>query len=146
MHARTVSDAVPADQFGHPRSVAAFRKVKALLLTYLGVSVAALIVIVLLRNDPSMVTDAVWVRSVIVVASALLTFSFATRAARGHRRAYLRLRLVSAIMVVAIAVIIALPGAFPLWMKLEQGVCGLLLAGVVVLVNGAHVRSLFTGK
>ena len=30
-------------------------------------------------------------------------------------------------MLIAIAVIIALPGTFPLWMKLEQAVCGLLL-------------------
>ena len=34
----------------------------------------------------------------------------------------LRLRVVTAIMAVAIVVIIALPGMFPLWFKLEQGV------------------------
>ena len=49
-------------------------------------------------------------------------------------------------MVVAIAVIIVLPGTFPLWMKIEQGACGLLLAGVVVIVNGGHMRSLFAAK
>jgi hypothetical protein len=47
-------------------------------------------------------------------------------------------------MVVAIAVIIAIPGTFPLWMKIEQGVCGLVLVGVVVQVNSRRVRSLFT--
>jgi hypothetical protein len=46
-------------------------------------------------------------------------------------------------MTVAIAVIVALPGLIPLWMKVEQSVCGLLLLGVVVTVNGRHVRSLF---
>jgi archaellum biogenesis protein FlaJ (TadC family) len=79
-----------------------------------------------------------------VVASALLTFSFTVRAARGSRRAFLRLRLISAIMVVAIVVIIALPGTFPVWMKIEQGGCGLLLLGVVGLVNGGHLRARFT--
>jgi hypothetical protein len=59
--------------------------------------------------------------------------------ARGSSGGYLRLRLVSAIMLVAIAAIIALPGTFPLWMKIEQGVCGLLLLGVVVIVNGKHL-------
>jgi hypothetical protein len=49
-------------------------------------------------------------------------------------------------MVAAIAVIIALPGTFPLWMKIEQGVCGLILLGVVVIVNGRHLRSLFAAK
>jgi hypothetical protein len=49
-------------------------------------------------------------------------------------------------MVAAIAVIIALPGTFPLWMKIEQGVCGLILLGVVVIVNGRRLRSLFAAK
>ncbi len=38
-------------------------------------------------------------------------------------------------MVVAIRVIIALPGTFPVWLKVEQGLCGLLLIGVVILAN-----------
>jgi hypothetical protein len=36
---------------------------------------------------------------------------------------------------VAIVVIVALPGAFPVWFRLEQAICGLLLAAVVVQVN-----------
>ncbi|HEY4019617.1 MAG TPA: hypothetical protein VGM75_13065 [Pseudonocardiaceae bacterium] len=123
-----------------------FRNVKALVGTYLGVSVANVIAIVLLRNNVTMVNDAVWVRSIIVLASALLTLSFVVRAARGSRRAFLRLRLVSAVMTVAIAVIIALPGTFPTWLKIEQGVCGLLLLGVVALVNGKALRSAFAAK
>jgi hypothetical protein len=34
----------------------------------------------------------------------------------------------------------------PLWMKIEQGVCRLLLIGVVVLINSERMRSLFAGK
>ncbi|MFI0151218.1 hypothetical protein [Streptomyces lydicus] len=44
-------------------------------------------------------------------------------------------------MLVAIAVILAVPGAFPLWLKIEQGVCGLVLLGVAALVNGKHLRA-----
>jgi hypothetical protein len=62
---------------------------------------------------------------------------------RGTSRAYLRLRIVSTVTVVAIAVTIALPGTFPLWMKIEQGFCGLLLLGVVFLANGKLMRSMF---
>ncbi|MGW3009305.1 hypothetical protein ACWC9R_10755 [Streptomyces sp. NPDC001219] len=69
--------------------------------------------------------------------------SFAARTARGRRRSYLRLRLASGIMLVAIAVIIVLPGAFPVWLKIEQGVCGALLTGVVAIVNGKQLRSAF---
>ena len=85
-------------------------------------------------------------RATLVVASAVLTLTFAVRAARGSTRAFLRLRIVSAVMLVAIAVIIALPGLFPGWLKIEQGVCGLLLLGVVVIVNGRYLRSLFAAK
>lgn len=127
----------------HPRSQTAFRTVKVFVGAYLGLSVLTLVAIVLLRNDPAMVTQAVWIRGTIVVASAFLTTVFAAQMARGSRGGYLRLRLVSAIMVLAIAIIIALPDPFPLWMKIEQGVCGLLLLGVVVVVNGKHLRSVF---
>ncbi|HEX4703919.1 MAG TPA: hypothetical protein VH352_17455, partial [Pseudonocardiaceae bacterium] len=102
----------------------ALRGVRLLVSGYLGISVLTLVAIVLLHNHTSLVNSAVWVRGTIVVLSSLLAYAFTVRAARGSRRAYLRLRIVSAAMVVAIAVIIALPGTFPVWMKIEQGVCG----------------------
>ncbi|HWE88730.1 MAG TPA: hypothetical protein VG317_04625 [Pseudonocardiaceae bacterium] len=135
-----------AERLSHPRTLAAFRSTKLLVGAYLGISVLTLVAIVLLRNHPAIVTSAVWTRGTIVVASALLTFAVTARAARGSRRAYLRLRILSAVMVVAIAVIIALPGTFPVWMKIEQGGCGLILLGVVAIVNGRHLRSLFAAQ
>lgn len=132
------------DQLRHPRSQSAFRIMKILVGCYLGVSIATLIAIIVLRNDASIVTPSVWIRGTIVAATSLLMFGFAVRTAKGSGRAFLRLRLVSAIMVVAIVVIIVLPGTFPTWMKIEQAVCGLILLGVVSVVNGKHLRSLFT--
>ncbi|WP_432985050.1 hypothetical protein [Dactylosporangium sp. CA-233914] len=93
---------------------------------YLALSVLTLFAAFALRRHATLVSDAVWVRGTIVVASAILTNVFA---ARGDVR---RLRIVAIVMTVAIAVIVSVPGLFPLWMKLEQGVCGLLLLGVVV--------------
>jgi hypothetical protein len=120
-----------------------FRSAKMLVMGYLGLSVATLVAIVLMRDNSSMVNDAVWVRVTIVVLSAILTCLFAFSAARGSRRAYLRLRIVTAVMVVAIAVIVALPGPFPVWLKVEQSVCGVLLLAVVLIVNSRQVRSQF---
>ena len=125
---------------------AAFRVVRGLIGVYVALSVVTLAAVVVLRNHHSMVTTPVWVRTSIVVASALLMASFAARAARGSQRAFLRLRLVSGIMVVAIVVIIAIPGSFPVWLKIEQGVCGLVLIGVVAVVNGKHLRSVFAAR
>ena len=130
----------------HPRTLGAFRTLKLLVGGYLGLSVLTLVAIVLLRNHASIVNSAVWVRATIVVASALLTLSFTARTARGSRGGYRRLRIVSAVMLVAITVIIALPGPFPLWLKIEQGVCGLILLAVVIVVNGRHLRSVFAAR
>ncbi|GAB7032179.1 hypothetical protein AB0G35_02075 [Streptomyces sp. NPDC021749] len=93
-----------------------------------------------------MVNDAVWVRTVIVVASAVLLFVSALRAARGSRPAYRRVRILSGVMLGAIAVIVAVPGAFPMWLKIEQGVCGIALLGVALIVNGRRLRSSFTAR
>jgi hypothetical protein len=135
-----------AEHLTHPRTRAAFGNVQRLVGCYLGLSVLTLITIVLLRNHSALVNAAVWIRGSIVVASAVLMSVFTTRAARGSRGAYRRVRIISAVMVVAIVVIISLPGTFPLWMRIEQGVCGLLLVGVVAQVNGSQLRSLFAGR
>src|SRR4051812_5614313 len=122
---------------------AALRGARWLLVGYTVLSVLAVGVLVVLRGDAAVATDAAWVRASIVLVSSLLTLLFAAQAAGGSPRGYLRLRLVTTVMLVAIIVIVAIPGAFPVWLRVEQAVCGLLLAGVVLLVNRAPVRALF---
>jgi uncharacterized membrane protein len=138
--------AISDEDLNHPRSLTALRSVKILVRCYLGISVLTLVYIVALRNDAAVVNPAVWIRGTLVVVSALVTVAFADRAARGSRAAYRRLRIITGVMVVAIAVIISLPGTFPLWMKIEQGVCGLILLGVVGIVSGRHLRSVFAAR
>ncbi|MER6050044.1 hypothetical protein ABT168_21790 [Streptomyces sp. NPDC001793] len=147
MNARSArSAAVPAEALQHPSSIRAFRGLKLLIGGYLGLSVLTLAAIYLLRGDTALVTDAVWVRASIVAVSSLLTYVFAVRAARGSRGAYRRMRIVATVMTVAIAVIIAIPGSFPVWLKIEQGVCGLALLGALVVANGSHLRGLFAAR
>jgi hypothetical protein len=117
------------------------RGIVALVGSYLGISVLTLAAIIPFRNDPDIVNTAVWIRGTIVVASATLMFVFAVRAFRGDDRSHLRVRIISAVMLVAIVVIICLPGTFPVWMKLEQGVCGGLLFVVVILANRKSLRT-----
>jgi hypothetical protein len=64
----------------HPASRKPFPAIKGLLLGYLGIGIAALVVVILLRNHPAEVNAAAWVRSVIVVATALILLSAATLA------------------------------------------------------------------
>jgi hypothetical protein len=118
---------------------------RPLLVAYAALSVLTVGVLFVLRDDPAVATAPAWVRASIVLVSSLLTLLFAAQAAAGSARGYLRLRLVTAIMLVAIIVIVAIPGAFPVWLRVEQAVCGLLLAGVVLLINRAPVRAQFAG-
>ena len=129
-----------------PVGLKELRRVRLLVGAYLGTSVLTLFAIVLLRDHSAIVTAPVWVRGSVVVASASLTTLFTAQMARGSRAGYLRVRLLSAIMLAAIVVIIALPGTFPLWMKVEQGLCGVLLLGVVILVNGQRLRLRFAAR
>ncbi|WP_279579205.1 hypothetical protein [Fodinicola feengrottensis] len=84
MNART--PAVSEQDLNHPSSLSAFRTVKLLVGGYLGLSVLTMVAVILLRDDTSVVTDAVWVRASIVTLSALLTLAFSFSAARGGSR------------------------------------------------------------
>jgi hypothetical protein len=137
---------LPSSQQAEIRTDKAFQAIKELVAGYLAVSVLTLAAIIDMRDHPHDVNSAVWARGVIVVASASLTLLFTIHAARGSRRSYLRLRIISTVMPVAIAVIIAWPGMFPVWMKVEQGVCGLLLIAIAVMANGKHLRCLFGSR
>jgi|SRR5580658_3180807 hypothetical protein len=129
-----------------PGTAAVFRKIKLLTGGYLAISALAVGATALMHNHPAEVNSSVWIHGIVVAASAVVALIVATLAARGHRGAYRRLRILSVVVVVAIAVIIALPDSFPLWMKAEQGVAGLLMAGVAVLANSRQARSLFAAK
>jgi hypothetical protein len=138
----------PADAptIDHPRTRSHFREIRRLLAAYLVLSVVTLAAIVMMRHDPDRVTSAVWTRGIIVAVGAAITSSIAARAATGSPRAYLRLRLITAITAAAIVVIVALPGDFPIWLKVEQGVCGVLLIRAAAVLNHTHLRSVFAGK
>ena len=129
---------------GHPATREPFRAIKRLLLGYLGIGIAALMAVILLRNHPAEVNGAAWVRSIIVVATALILLSTATLAGRGSRGAFWRLRIISIVTTVAIVVIVVLPGTFPAWLKAEQAVCGVIMRGVALLANGRAARARFT--
>ncbi|MEV6912708.1 hypothetical protein [Amycolatopsis sp. NPDC051071] len=140
---KTRKPPVPEDDLGHPRSRTAFVRMKVLVSCYIGISVLALLVAYLWRDRPDLVNDIVWVRGEGVLIASVVMLVFVLGTTRGRRGAYLRLRIASAAMVVAIAVLISLPGFLPVWMRVEQGLCGLVLIGIAVIANGGHLRSLF---
>ncbi|MET7297994.1 hypothetical protein [Embleya sp. NPDC005575] len=92
-----------------------------------------LALVVLSNVAPGQVTPQAWIRGVIVAATSILSFVFATRAVGGDARAVLRLRIVVALPLAAfLGVLFFLP--LPAWMIGEQAACGSLLLATAVLI------------
>ncbi|MFD5468113.1 hypothetical protein ACFWIQ_35680 [Kitasatospora sp. NPDC127059] len=130
----------------HPDIRRAFRTVRRCVAAYLGLSAATMVAAFALRSHTDLITPAVWIRGILVLAGAAVTLLLTVRAAGGSHGAFRRLRIISGVMLVAIAAIIAVPGVFPVWMKIEQGLCGLALLGVAVVINGRRLRTLFAAR
>jgi len=118
------------------------RLIKGLVGGYVAISLGALVALFLMSNQ----TQEAWVHGVIVAATSLLMALFARGVIKGRAKAYLRLRITTIIMVIAIAITTAIPGDFPDWMKVEQVVCGLLLVGAVIVLNSSKMRRVFASK
>lgn len=118
------------------------RKLKAFALMYVCVNAAAFAAIIALRHKTGQVNDTVWIRGTILFATSLLLFAFTNHITRGSRKALLRVRIIATILLASVIVLLVVGHQLlPLWMKLEQAVCGLLLLGIVILVNGKPIRS-----
>ncbi|CCH17002.1 hypothetical protein [Micromonospora lupini] len=112
-----------------------------LLAAFLVISLSTVVAVVLLRHNPALVTTAVWIRTPLVAASAAVLLLLARRAAAGHRGSFRRLRIIAIVVLAAIVGVVAWPGAFPVWLRIEQAVCGVFVASVVVRTNLRVVRS-----
>ncbi|WP_208321903.1 hypothetical protein [Paramicrobacterium chengjingii] len=133
----------PATRSVNTRGHAALRTALILFIGFLLVSAATLVAIVVMRDDPELVTQTVWIRCVLVLSSSVVTLIFMIGALRGSRASFNRTRLISAIILIAVCVIVAIPGFLPAWVWIEQVICGLLLLPAVSAVNLPSTRALF---
>ena len=117
---------------GDPRLPDHGRKISWLVGAYLALSALAVVVAEAVHGRQE---NATRTHAIIVLVSAIVIYRFTARALQGNRRALLRLRIVTVVVPVAIAAVIAIPGDFPLWMKLEQGVGFVLLVAVAALLR-----------
>jgi hypothetical protein len=122
------------------------RIAQVLLGGYAAVSVLTLLAIVVFSGDPDIVTDAVWIRGSIIAVASLITLALGASMAKGSRSNYRRVQIIALAQVVAIIVIESVPGSFPVWFKVVNGVCGVLLAIVVLLTFARSVRTTFAGR
>jgi hypothetical protein len=110
------------------------RTAHRLVVGYVILSIATVLVLLLLSFiAPGGVTVEAWVRGVIVAGTSLLTLLFARRARTGGARALLRLRIIVIVLIVAVlGVLFFLP--LPLWMVIEQALCGVILVATATQI------------
>ncbi|MEO6089769.1 MAG: hypothetical protein ABIQ18_42345 [Umezawaea sp.] len=116
---------------------------RVLLGCYAALSVLTLLTIVVFSGYPDIVTDAVWIRGSILAVASLITFALGVSMAKGSRSSFRRVRVIALAQVVAVIVIESIPGGFPVWFKVENGVCGALLLIVVLVTFSRTVRATF---
>ncbi|WP_314148763.1 hypothetical protein [uncultured Leifsonia sp.] len=122
---------------------ALFRPILVLLWCFLTVSAAMIAFLAVLASVGVGVDIAVWIRSSFVLASSVVLLLLGVFAARGSRASWVRLRIITPIVVLAVVVIVAIPGFLPDWVRVEQAVCGALVLPVAILANLPRAGSAF---
>lgn len=125
---------------------AAIRPALVLLSSFVALSAAMVVFLAVLTAVGIGVDVAIWVRCSVVLGSAVVLLIFGIGAARGSRNALLRLRIVAPIVVVAVVVIVSIPGFLPDWVRIEQAVCGALVLPVAIIANLPRTRALYPAK
>jgi predicted small integral membrane protein len=111
------------------------RTVRRLVGAYVVLSLATVATIVVLSKvSPGNVNPQAWVRGIIVAGTSLLTLGIARRASPDQPRTLLRLRLVLIIILLAVVGVLFFV-ALPAWMRVEQGLCGVILLGAAVFAQ-----------
>ena len=119
------------------------RPVWILSAAFLLVSAAMEAVLIVQSLGGAAVDTAIWIRCSLVLASSVVLLLLSVAVARGSRSAWRRLRIIAPIVVVAVIVIVSIPGFLPDWVRLEQAVCGALVLPAAIILNLPRTRSLF---
>ncbi len=136
-----MTDSVLPDR-ASPARLSRFRLCLVLLAAFLLVSLGTEAVLIVRSTTGTPVDGAVWGRCSVVLASSVALLLLTVATARGSRTAWVRLRIISVVVVLAVVVIVSIPGFLPGWVRIEQGVCGGLVLPVAILVNLRSTRAL----
>jgi len=131
-----------------PRVVAALSTVRRLWLACGVMSVLTLAVAgVLAVIDPKDVNWVVWLRGSVVAVACFVLVAVTAAAARGSRTAYVRMRWISLLAPLgSVAIVLAPDTGYPVWMKVEQVLLGVLIVLIAVQLNQGPVRRAFAAE
>jgi len=120
-----------------------FNLLKKIVTMYGVMSGIVLGTVVVLAAVGDSVTSFMWGRSIGVLASALVTYWLVGRASKGARWAYVRVRIISVVVPVAIVAVDLIPGLCPMWFLVMQAMCAIALGAAAFVVNASPVRAAF---
>jgi peptidoglycan/LPS O-acetylase OafA/YrhL len=106
----------------------------------LGLCVSLLSVAFALRQS---VPPAVWVRSTIILVVSLFMLLCGMKMRRGRRWAYVRAKWIAILGTVGFVGVASLPGPFPAWMRIEQGVQALVFLALTWMLTRPALASFF---
>jgi peptidoglycan/LPS O-acetylase OafA/YrhL len=106
----------------------------------LGLCVALLSAAFALRHS---ISPAVWVRSTIILVVGLLMLLCGLQMRRGRRWAYVRAKWIALLGTIGFLGVAALPGPFPAWMRIEQGVQALVFLALAMMLTRPGLALLF---
>ena len=106
----------------------------------LGLCVGLLAVAFALRHG---VPPAVWVRSAIILIVGLFLLLCGMQMRHGRRWAYLRAKWIAILGAVGFVGVATLPGPFPAWMRIEQGVQALVFLALAWMLTRPALASYF---
>ncbi|MHA7985109.1 hypothetical protein ACX9R5_04810 [Rathayibacter sp. CAU 1779] len=138
-----MTETLPTTTDQAPSHRAALRPVRTLLVAYFAVSAAMIVFIGVLTAIGNGQDPAVWIRCSLVLGSAAVLLAFVARARRGSRAAFIRLRIITPVVLAAIVVIVSIPGFLPGWVRVEQALCGAILLPAVILLFLPRTSVLF---
>ncbi|GHI04064.1 hypothetical protein AQI88_07730 [Streptomyces cellostaticus] len=127
----------------NPEIQEAFSKVKRLAVIYGVFDAIVLATVIGLSVAGHKEVGFVWGRSCAVFASAVVLYWLTGNASRGERSAYVRIRIISTVLPIAIVGVDMIPGICPPWFAVMQAVCAVPLAVAGFTINGSKLRAAF---
>ena len=86
---------------------------------------------------------AVWVRSTIILIVSLFMVLCGVQMRRGRRWAYVRAKWIAILGSIGFVGVAALPGPFPVWMRIEQGAQALVFLALAWMLTRPQFASFF---
>jgi hypothetical protein len=122
---------------------ASMRWVLGLVVAFIVANLASLAINLTYANTPGVTSEVTWTRTYILLGAGAVLLFFAIGVRRGSFKSYLYVRLESAILLVTVIVLVAIPGLLPGWMAAQQLVCGVLLLAITVVTSAPPMRHAF---